>query len=177
VKSALLCSKLCSYAQGMHLLSAANQPKPPEGKEIGGGKFGMDYGMNLGDLAQIWRAGCIIRAAFLDDITKAYRENPKLPNLLMASKFKQMIDANMDGWRRTLDISIKHGIAAPAYSASLAYYDALRRGRLPGNVIQAQRDFFGGHTYQRTDKQGTFHMEWKEGGSEILQVEGKSRTK
>ena len=84
---------------------------------------------------------------------------------------------NMDGWRRTLDISIKHGIAAPAYSASLAYYDALRRGRLPGNVIQAQRDFFGGHTYLRTDKQGVFHMEWKEGGSEILQVEGKSRTK
>jgi len=81
------------------------------------------------------------------------------------------------GWRRTLDISIKHGIAAPAYSASLAYYDALRRARLPGNVIQAQRDFFGGHTYLRTDKQGTYHMEWKEGGTEILQVEGKSRTK
>jgi 6-phosphogluconate dehydrogenase len=177
VKSALLCSKLCSYAQGMHLLSAANKPKPPEGKEIGAGKFGMDYGMNLGDLAQIWRAGCIIRAAFLDDITKAYRANPNLPNLLMADKFKAMIDANMDGWRRTLDISIKHGIAAPAYSASLAYYDALRRARLPGNVIQAQRDFFGGHTYSRTDKEGVYHMEWKEGGSEILQVEGKARTK
>jgi len=177
VKSALLCSKLCSYAQGMALLSAANKPKPPEGKEIGGGQYGMDYGMNLGDLAQIWRAGCIIRAAFLDDITKAYRANPNLENLLMADKFKGMIDANMEGWRRTLDLSIKQGIAAPAYSASLAYYDAFRRARLPGNIIQAQRDYFGGHTYQRTDKPGTFHMEWKPGGTEILQVEGKARTK
>src|SRR5687767_13000995 len=159
VKSALLWSKLWSYAQGMHLLSAANKPRPPEGKEIGGGKYGMDYGMILGDLAQVWRAGCIIRAAFLDDSTKAYRANANLPNLLMADKFKAMIDANQDGWRRTLDVSTKNGIAAPAYSASLAYYDAVRRARLPGNIIQGQRDFFGGHTYQRTDKQGTFHME------------------
>ena len=74
-------------------------------------------------------------------------------------------------------LSLILSIAAPAYSASLAYYDAVRRARLPGNVIQAQRDFFGGHTYNRTDKPGTFHMEWKEGGTEILQVEGKSRTK
>jgi 6-phosphogluconate dehydrogenase len=177
VKSALLCSKLCSYAQGMALLAAANKPKPPEGKEIGGGQYGMDYGMNLGDLAQIWRAGCIIRAAFLDDITKAYRANPNLENLLMADKFKAMIDANQEGWRRTLEVSVKNGVAAPAYMASLAYYDAFRRARLPGNIIQAQRDFFGGHTYQRTDKEGVFHMEWKEGGTEILQVEGKSRTK
>jgi 6-phosphogluconate dehydrogenase len=177
VKSALLCSKLCSYAQGMHLLAAANNPKPPEGKEIGGGRYGMDYGMNLGDLAQIWRAGCIIRAAFLDDITKAYRANPNLPNLLMADRFKAMIDANQEGWRRTLDVGIKNGIATPAYSASLAYYDALRRARLPGNVIQAQRDFFGGHTYERTDKGGAYHMEWKEGGSEIKQEAGKARTK
>jgi 6-phosphogluconate dehydrogenase len=159
------------------MLAAANNPKPPEGGEVGGGKFGMDYGMNLGDLAQIWRAGCIIRADFLDDITKAYRANPNLSNLLLADKFKNILNSNADAWRRVIQISAQYGIAAPAFSASLAYFDAFRRSRLPGNLIQGQRDFFGGHTYQRTDKPGTFHMEWKPGGTEILQVEGKSRTK
>jgi 6-phosphogluconate dehydrogenase len=177
VKAALYCSKICSYAQGLAMLAAANNPKPPEGGEVGGGKYGFDYGMNLGDLAQIWRAGCIIRAAFLDDITKAYRANPNLSNLLLADKFKKDLNSNADAWRRVIRTSAEYGIAAPAFSASLAYFDAFRRSRLPGNLIQGQRDFFGGHTYQRTDKDGVFHMEWKPGGTEILQVEGKSRTK
>jgi 6-phosphogluconate dehydrogenase len=177
VKAALYCSKICSYAQGMAMLAAANAPKPPEGKEIGGGQYGMDYGMNLGDLARIWRAGCIIRAAFLDDITKAYQANPKLANLLLADKFKDAIGKNQAAWRRVVATGVQQGIATPAFSASLAYFDAYRRGRLPGNLIQGQRDFFGGHLYNRTDKPGVFHNEWKEGGTETEILEGKSRTK
>jgi 6-phosphogluconate dehydrogenase len=84
---------------------------------------------------------------------------------------------NQAAWRRVVSLGIQHGIATPAFSASLAYYDSYRRGRLPGNLIQAQRDFFGGHTYVRVDKPGVFHMEWKQGGSQILQEEGKARTK
>jgi 6-phosphogluconate dehydrogenase len=159
------------------MLAAANAPKPPEGKEIGGGQYGMDYGMNLGDLARIWRAGCIIRAAFLDDITKAYQANPKLANLLLADKFKDAISKNQAAWRRVVATGVQQGIATPAFSASLAYFDAYRRGRLPGNLIQGQRDFFGGHLYNRTDKPGVFHNEWKEGGTETEILEGKSRTK
>jgi 6-phosphogluconate dehydrogenase len=172
VRQALFCSKICSYAQGMAMLAAANRPKAADGSG------GYDYGMHLDQLAKIWRAGCIIRADFLDDITKAYIANPKLANLLLADKFKDLIIKYQDSWRRVVSIGIQQGIATPAFSASLAYYDAYRRARLPGNLIQAQRDFFGGHTYTRTDKPGgPFHMEWKPGGTETLVVEGKSRTK
>jgi 6-phosphogluconate dehydrogenase len=170
VRQALFCSKICSYAQGMAMLAAANRPKGEGG--------GYDYGMHLDQLAKIWRAGCIIRADFLDDITKAYIANPHLANLLLADKFKDLIIKYQDSWRRVVTIGIQQGIATPAFSASLAYYDAYRRARLPGNLIQAQRDFFGGHTYVRTDKPGgPFHMEWKPGGTETVVVEGKSRTK
>jgi 6-phosphogluconate dehydrogenase len=178
VKWALYCSKICSYAQGMAMLAAANKPAPPAGKEVGGGVYGYDYKMHLADLAQIWRAGCIIRADFLDDITKAFRADPNLANLLLADKFKNAVVTGQDAWRRVVSTGIAHGIATPAFSASLAYYDAYRRGRLPGNLIQAQRDYFGGHTYVRTDKPGkVWHMEWKPGGTETLQQEGKARTK
>jgi 6-phosphogluconate dehydrogenase len=173
VKAALYCSKICSYAQGMAMLAAANRPKNPDGSG------GYDYGMHLDKLAAIWRAGCIIRADFLDDITKAFEADPKLPNLLMATKFKDQIIKQQDSWRRVVGTGVQQGIATPAFSASLAYYDAYRRSRLPGNLIQAQRDFFGGHTYMRTDKTpaGPYHMEWQPGGKETLVVEGKSRTK
>jgi 6-phosphogluconate dehydrogenase len=172
VRAALFCSKICSYAQGMSLLSTANKPKGSDGSG------GYDYGMHLDQLAAIWRAGCIIRADFLDDITKAFKADPKLANLLLAGKFKDAIVSKQDAWRRVISLSIQQGIATPAFSASLAYYDAYRRGRLPGNLIQAQRDYFGGHTYVRTDVSGgPFHMEWQEGGKETLIVEGKSRTK
>jgi len=170
VRAALYCSKICSYAQGMAMLAAANKPVA---------QGGYDYGMHLGELASIWRAGCIIRADFLDDITKAFNTDEKLANLLMAGKFKDAVVKNQDAWRRVITMSVAHGIATPAFSASLAYYDAYRRSRLPGNLIQGQRDFFGGHTYNRIDRPGTgpFHQEWIPGGKETLVVEGKSRTK
>ena len=154
VKSALYCSKICSYAQGMALLAAANRPQPA----------GFDYGMKLDDLPMIWRAGCIIRAVFLEEITKAFKENPRLPNLLMDKRFKEMINARQDSWRRVVSTAIANGIGTPAFSASLAYYDSYRRERLPGNLIQAQRDYFGAHTYERNDEPGKFvHTEWSAG--------------
>ena len=177
VKAALYCSKICSYAQGMALLAAANLPENPAGRyEVGGG-YGYNFGIQLDQIAKIWRAGCIIRADFLDDITKAFQANPKLANLLLADKFKQAVTTQMPAWRRVVRWGIEFGVATPAFSASLAYYDAYRRARLPGNLIQAQRDFFGGHTYLRTDKPGAWHCEWKPGTKETAIVEGKSRTK
>ncbi len=146
VRAALYCSKICSYAQGMVMLSAANRE--------------YQYGIKLDEVARIWKAGCIIRAIFLDEIKRAFREEPNLPNLLMAARFREALSTRQDGWRRTLSTALNTGIAAPAFGASLAYYDSYRRPRLPANLIQAQRDFFGAHTYERTDKPGTFHSEW-----------------
>jgi 6-phosphogluconate dehydrogenase len=152
VKAALYCSKICSYAQGMALLAAANLPKD---------KGGFDFHMNLPDLPMIWRAGCIIRAVFLEDITRAFKKNPNLANLLIDPEFKDKISSRQDAWRRIVTLGISNGIGLPAFSGSLAYYDSYRRARLPGNLIQAQRDFFGAHTYERTDNPGTFiHTEW-----------------
>jgi 6-phosphogluconate dehydrogenase len=152
VKDALYCSKICSYAQGMALLAAANRTKD---------KGGYDFHMKLPDLPMIWRAGCIIRAAFLEEITKAFKQNPNLSNLLIDDKFRGMIASRQDAWRRVVSLGISNGVGLPAFSASLAYYDSYRRARLPGNLIQAQRDFFGAHTYERNDKPGLFvHMEW-----------------
>jgi 6-phosphogluconate dehydrogenase len=167
VKSALYCSKICSYAQGMALLAAANRPRS---------QGGFEYKMNLPDLPMIWRAGCIIRAGFLDEITQAFRRNPSLPNLLIDEKFTRMIDSRQEAWRRVVRVGTEHGIGLPAFSASLSYYDSYRRARLPGNLIQAQRDFFGGHTYQRSDAPGWWHTEWSGSGQEMEVVEGKART-
>jgi len=147
VKAALYCSKICSYAQGMAMLAAANKA--------------YTYGMHLDELVRIWKAGCIIRAIFLDDIKVALKQNPNLPNLLLAPKFKDAINTRLEAWRRVVATSIACGITSPAFSASLAYYDSYRRARLPGNLIQAQRDFFGAHTYERTDEPGKFiHTHW-----------------
>jgi 6-phosphogluconate dehydrogenase len=155
VKNALYCSKISSYAQGMALLAAANRPKD---------KGGFDFHMNLPDLTMIWRAGCIIRAVFLEEITQAFKKNPNLANLFMDEKFKGMIAARQESWRRVVKLSVDHGIGVPAFSGSLAYYDSYRRARLPGNLIQAQRDFFGAHTYERNENPGTFiHTEWSSG--------------
>ncbi len=152
VKVALYCSKICSYAQGMAMLAAANKPRD---------KGGFDFHMKLPDLPMIWRAGCIIRAVFLEEITKAFKQNPNLANLLIDNKFKEMISSRQDAWRRVVSLGIANGIGLPAFSSSLAYYDSYRRPRLPGNLIQAQRDFFGAHTYERNDNPGTFiHTEW-----------------
>lgn len=148
VRSALYCSKICSYAQGMAMLSAAD-------KEY-------KYGLHLDEIARIWKAGCIIRAVFLDEIKRSFKEEPTLANLLLAKRFREAISSRQDAWRRVLSTAIQSGIATPAFSASLAYYDTYRRERVPANLIQAQRDCFGAHTYERTDKPGTFHTEWNQ---------------
>jgi 6-phosphogluconate dehydrogenase len=159
VKGALYCSKICSYAQGMALLAAANRPIPKDGK----GALGFGYGMKLPELPMIWRAGCIIRAVFLEDITQAFMQNPGLENLLMDPNFKEKVNARQESWRRVVSQAIANGIATPAFSGSLAYYDSYRRERLPGNIIQAQRDFFGAHTYERSDAPGKFvHTQWSD---------------
>ena len=146
VRDALYCSKICSYAQGMALLYKASQE--------------FNYNLNLGEMARIWKGGCIIRARFLNKIKKAFDENPSLPNLLLAPEFKQTILDRQDAWREVIITAAKLGIAVPAFSASLDYFDSYRRERLPQNLTQAQRDFFGAHTYLRTDKEGVFHTEW-----------------
>ncbi len=148
IRDALYCSKICSYAQGMALLSAAS-------KEFG-------YNLDLGEMARIWKGGCIIRAGFLNKIKAAFSENPELPNLLLAPEFKQTILDRQQAWREVLVIANQFGIPVPAFSASLDYFDSYRRATLPLNLTQAQRDYFGAHTYERIDKpRGEFfHTEW-----------------
>jgi 6-phosphogluconate dehydrogenase len=146
VRDALYCSKICSYAQGMALLSAASKT------------YG--YNLKLDECARIWKGGCIIRAGFLGKIQSAFIENPELPNLLMAPEFKQTILDRQTAWREVVSQAALNGIAVPAFSASLDYFDSYRRDRLPQNLTQAQRDYFGAHTYLRTDKEGVFHTEW-----------------
>jgi 6-phosphogluconate dehydrogenase len=148
VRDALYCSKMCSYAQGMALIAKASSE--------------YKYNINLPEVARIWKGGCIIRAGFLDKIKKAFRDNPTLPNLLLAPEFKQTILDRQSAWREVLILANQLGIAVPAFSASLDYFDSYRRDRLPQNLTQAQRDYFGAHTYERTDKpRGEFfHTEW-----------------
>ena len=146
VRDALYVSKICSYAQGMSLLKKASDD--------------YHYDLNLGDIAQIWRAGCIIRARLLNDITSAFRKNPDLPNLLLDGTFQEAVNSRQHHWRLTLRTAIDAGVPMPAMSASLAYYDSYRSERLPANLIQAQRDFFGAHTFERIDKPGVFHATW-----------------
>ncbi|NES87912.1 decarboxylating NADP(+)-dependent phosphogluconate dehydrogenase [Okeania sp. SIO2B9] len=148
VRDALYCSKICSYAQAMALLAAAS-------KEF-------NYNLNLGESARIWKGGCIIRAGFLNKIKKAFDENPGLPNLLLAPEFKQTILDRQDAWREVVATAANLGLPVPAFSASLDYFDSYRRATLPQNLTQAQRDYFGAHTYERTDKpRGEFfHTEW-----------------
>ncbi len=156
IRDALYCSKMCSYAQGMALLAKAS-------KEF-------NYDLSLSECARIWKGGCIIRAGFLDKIKNAYMENPDLPNLLLAPEFKQSILDRQDAWRDVLSVSNKLGIPVPAFAASLNYFDSYRRDRLPQNLTQAQRDYFGAHTYERTDKPGAFHTEWTPAAEESLQT-------
>jgi 6-phosphogluconate dehydrogenase len=156
IRDALYCSKICSYAQGMALLSSASKA--------------FSYNLNLGEIARIWKGGCIIRAGFLDKIKSAFNDNPQLPNLLLAPEFRQTILDRQDAWREVLAQSAKLGIPVPAFSASLDYFDSYRRDRLPQNLTQAQRDYFGAHTYERLDKPGAFHTEWTEVDKQTLQT-------
>jgi 6-phosphogluconate dehydrogenase len=146
VRHALYASKICSYAQGMNLLRTASSVHGWE--------------LQLGRIARIWKGGCIIRAQFLGRIKQAYERNPNLSNLLLDTEFARELGERNAGWRRAIALGISSGIALPTMTASLAYYDAYRRERLPANLIQAQRDLFGAHTYQRVDREGTFHTEW-----------------
>ncbi|WP_416666172.1 decarboxylating NADP(+)-dependent phosphogluconate dehydrogenase [Egbenema bharatensis] len=149
VRDALYCSKICSYAQGMALIGKAS-------------KQFFNSEVDLGECARIWKGGCIIRARFLGKIKKAFDENPNLPNLLLAPEFKQTILDRQDAWREVIITAARLGIPVPAFSASLDYFDSYRRDRLPQNLTQAQRDYFGAHTYERTDKSRGefFHAEW-----------------
>ena len=147
VRDALFASKICSYAQGLSLLKAGSEE--------------YEYQLNLKEIAKIWRAGCIIRARILNDIANAYDRNPDLANLLLDKEFKKAVISREDAWRYTVTTAVKLGVPLPAISASLAYFDAYRSKRLPANIIQAQRDFFGAHTYERIDKPGKFHTEWE----------------
>ena len=148
LRDALYCSKICSYAQGLDLISAANADK--------------GWGVDLGEVARIWKGGCIIRARFLDRIKKAYDRDADLPSLLVDGEFaKELVERN-DAWRRVVTSAINAGVATPSMSSSLAYFDSYRRGRLPANLVQAQRDFFGSHTYERVDMDGWHHTVWSD---------------
>ena len=148
VESAMYCSKIVSYAQGFLLLRAAAD------------EYGWD--LDYGRIASLWREGCIIRAAFLDDITAAFDRRGDLTSLLIDDFFSSAIRRHQDGWRRVVSLAVTNGIPVPAYSSALAFYDAYRSERLPANLIQAQRDYFGAHTYERVDRpRGEyFHTNW-----------------
>lgn len=147
VRRALYASKIVSYAQGMDLLGAASTL--------------YHWNLNFGDIATIWRGGCIIRAQFLNDIKEVYTKDPDLKNLMLAPFFRDILARSQDDWRRAVSTALEYGIPVPAFSASLAYYDSYRSEALPANLLQAQRDFFGAHTYERVDQSGTFHTSWE----------------
>ncbi|WP_411104631.1 NADP-dependent phosphogluconate dehydrogenase [Streptomyces sp. cmx-4-9] len=153
VEQALYASKIVAYTQGFHQIRAGSEE--------------YDWGVDLGAMASLWRGGCIIRAAFLDRIRAAYDARPDLPSLLADEDFAGEIGAAQDDWRAVISAAVGHGIPVPAFSASLAYYDALRTERLPAALTQGQRDFFGAHTYRRTDREGSFHTLWGGDRSEV----------
>jgi len=146
IRLALYASKICSYAQGFVQLQAAAAEH--------------DWPLNYGDCALLWRGGCIIRAVFLDRIKEAFDANPKLENLLLAPYFTKAVADAQDSWRHVVATAAQLGIPVPVFATALAYYDGYRRERLPANLLQAQRDYFGAHTYERIDKPGTFHTDW-----------------
>ncbi len=146
VRQALYASKICSYAQGyVQLQAAAKEHEWP-----------LDYG----NIAMLWRGGCIIRAQFLDRIKDAFDEDPQLENLLLDGYFRDAIHNAQEAWRHVVETAVSVGLPVPALSAALAYFDGLRRETLPANLLQAQRDYFGAHTYRRTDRDGVFHTDW-----------------
>jgi 6-phosphogluconate dehydrogenase len=147
-RQALYASKITSYAQGLGLLRLASDE--------------YQYDLQPGTIAGIWRAGCIIRAGLLSDITAAYQRDPALVNLLLDDAFRSVVEQRQVAWREVVQTAVGLGIPALALSASLAYFDAYRSERLPANLTQAQRDYFGAHTYRRIDREGVFHTEWTE---------------
>ncbi|EXU75214.1 NADP-dependent phosphogluconate dehydrogenase [Erwinia mallotivora] len=148
VRRALYLGKIVSYAQGFSQLKAASTEN--------------NWDLNYGEIAKIFRAGCIIRAQFLQKITDAYADNADIANLLLAPYFKNIADEYQQALRDVVAYAVQNGIPTPTFSAAIAYYDSYRSAVLPANLIQAQRDYFGAHTYKRTDKEGVFHTEWLE---------------
>ena len=155
VRCALYCSKIISYAQGYMLLQAAE-------KERG-------WKLHFGEIAMLWSGGCIIRSVFLGDIKNAFEKNEALANLLLDDFFRAAIEKYQHHWRSALIHAIKLGIPTPAFSTALAFYDGYRTARLPANLLQAQRDFFGAHTYERTDEPRgkSFHTNWTGRGGSV----------
>jgi len=152
VRQALYASKVVAYSQGFDQIAAASA------------EFG--WGIDRGAMARIWRGGCIIRARFLNRITEAYERDADLPLLIADDYFADVVGNSLAAWRRVVAGAAQNGIPTPAFSSSLAYYDGIRAERLPAALIQAQRDFFGAHTYRRVDKDGSFHTEWTRDRSE-----------
>jgi len=148
VRDALYASKIISYAQGMVQLGAASKL--------------YNWNLNFEDISAIWRGGCIIRAQFLNRITEAYKKDPNLKNLVLDSFFSDVLKRTQSGWRTAVQTAIEFGVAAPAFSSALSYYDSYRSANLPANLLQSQRDFFGAHTFERIDKpRGEFfHYDW-----------------
>ncbi|WP_114011629.1 NADP-dependent phosphogluconate dehydrogenase [Cohaesibacter intestini] len=146
LRDATLCAVIVAYAQGLSLIAAASK----------------DHGWqtDLADVADIWRSGCVIRADLLDDIAKAYRQTPSLANLMCAEPFTEYLANGQTAWRAMIKLAIDQGVPVPAFSSALAYYDGYRTERSSANLLQAQRDYFGAHTYERLDRQGSFHTEW-----------------
>lgn len=149
LERALYFSKIISYAQGFAQLKEASRV--------------YHWDLKLGEIAKVFRAGCIIRAAFLEDITNAYRKNPELENLMLDDFFMETLNSTHQSLRQMVMAGVRFGVPIPAFSAAISYYDSYRAPVLSANVIQGQRDFFGAHTYQRVDKEGVFHFDWQEG--------------
>jgi 6-phosphogluconate dehydrogenase len=146
IKNALLASKICAYAQGFSLLKAADREH--------------QWQLPMGTVASVWRAGCIIRANLLEDIRASFERSPDLDNLLMDDHFSAVMSRSHQDLREVVSMGALHGVAVPSFMSSLSYYDAYRSARLPANLLQAQRDYFGAHTYQRVDRPGKFHTRW-----------------
>jgi 6-phosphogluconate dehydrogenase len=153
IRKALYASKVVAYAQGFEQMSAASA------------SYGWD--LDLSSLATIWRGGCIIRARFLDRIRDAYLENSHTVNLMMLPYFRDAVGEGEAAWRRVVAHAVELGVPVPAFSSSLAYYDGYRRERGPASLIQGLRDYFGAHTYKRTDREGSYHTRWAQDGSEV----------
>ena len=153
VHRALYASKVVAYAQGFAQMAAASEEE--------------SWNLDLGAMATIWRGGCIIRANFLDRIREAYRADPHTPNLLFVDYFRDAVAEAQDSWRRVVGVAAERGVATPAFSSALAWYDGYRRQRGPASLVQGLRDYFGAHTYRRADRDGVFHTRWAQDGTEM----------
>ncbi|MEK4299244.1 NADP-dependent phosphogluconate dehydrogenase [Oceanobacillus sp. FSL W8-0428] len=146
IRQALYMSKIVSYAQGFAQMRAASEAN--------------NWNLKYGDIAMIWRGGCIIRANFLQKIKDAYDREEDLPNLMLDPYFKEIVEGYQASLRKVVSLAVQHGVAVPTFASAIAYYDSYRSENLPANLIQAQRDYFGAHTYERKDKDGVFHSQW-----------------